>query len=609
MVNKRRLTYTPHGSIASYFIFNFFVIFPRTSPKYRLLAVLFIVLSFFTTNILAATARVDRTAIYEGETLQLFLKSDASDNSLDLSPLEIDFEVLSTSRSSQMSFINGQMQSSNEWDITLSPKRLGQLTIPSIDINGRKTQALTVSVSVAPTSPNSGAQDVMLKVDIDEKNPFVQSQVVLTIRLLQAVEIRDGGLSEPKLDNAIIERMGADVNFHTTLDSKRYRVTERRYAIFPQASGQVIIPIIAFEGHVMDRGRSRSSQRADPFNRFFQQLPTKMVRLKSELIELDVKPQPSQYQGDWWLPAKSLTLTESWSPSLPEFRVGEPVTRTLQLEAVGLTGVQLPNIINENTLNHFKYYADKPVVKTQDNGQTLIGTLQEKIAIVPTQAGKFELPEINLIWWDIQNNKAQQAVLPSRVVDVLPAIAQQLTRQASASLPVADNINNNSPSEMPLAKSNSGISAGYWPWISAVFAIGWLLTSIAWWRWRQRNVVGEIGRVNAANEQKISPQIALSALQKACLQVDARLVRDELLSWANASWPHQSLQNLTQISQKVDDATFSRALAKLDEILYSPQQALWDGDQFWQQIASRLKQNIKKPKAKNYVIPELYPSK
>jgi len=609
MVNKRLLICIPHLSIRPHLILDFLAIFFRSSTKCRILSLLFILFSFFTTNILAATARVDRTVIYEGETFQLFLKSDASDNSLDLSPLEIDFEVLSTSRSSQMSFINGRMQSSNEWDVTLSPKRLGELMIPPIDINGRKTQALKVSVGVAPANTNSEAQDVMLKVDVDQKNPFVQSQVVLTIRLLHAVEIRDGGLSEPTLDNAIIERMGTDVNFHTTVNNKRYQVTERRYAIFPQTSGEIILPVVAFEGHIMDRGRSRSSQRADPFNRFFQQLPTKMIRLKSEPIKLDVKPQPSQYQGDWWLPAKSLTLTESWSPDSPQFRVGEPVTRTLQLEAVGLTGAQLPGIINENALNNFKHYADKPVVKTQDNGQSLIGTLQEKVAIVPTQAGQFELPEINLTWWDIQNNKAQRATLPSRVVHVLPAIAQQATNQMSTSLPVADNsINNNSLSDTPLAQSHSELSAGYWPWISAVCAIGWLLTCMAWWR--QRGVFGEASRINLVDEKKkISPQMALSALQRACLQVDARQVRDELLSWANATWPNESLKNLTQVSQKVDDVTFSQALTKLDEILYSPQKMSWDGDQFWQQIASSLKQNIKKPKAKNYVIPELYPTK
>ena len=62
-----------------------------------------------------------------------------------------------------------------------------------------------------------------------------------------------------------------------------------------------------------------------------------------EDIKLNVKPIPIDYQGQW-LPSELLSLHQEWQPSPDEFKVGEPITRTITLTVAGLSEEQLPEI-------------------------------------------------------------------------------------------------------------------------------------------------------------------------------------------------------------------------------------------------------------------------
>ena len=71
----------------------------------------------------------------------------------------------------------------------------------------------------------------------------------------------------------------------------------------------------------------------------------KPVVARSAEIILNVQPQPASYSGRAWLPASDLSLSESWSQDLnDEVHVGDAITRTITVEADGLTSAQLPTI-------------------------------------------------------------------------------------------------------------------------------------------------------------------------------------------------------------------------------------------------------------------------
>ena len=100
-----------------------------TSFSHAMRAVLMLLIMSFSGLTLAAniTASVDRNPVTVDESFTLILKADGEpDDDPDLSPLSDDFEVLGTSQSTSMNFINGVFERSSSWNI--SPKAAASAT-------------------------------------------------------------------------------------------------------------------------------------------------------------------------------------------------------------------------------------------------------------------------------------------------------------------------------------------------------------------------------------------------------------------------------------------------------------------------------------------------
>ncbi|MDH4318763.1 MAG: BatD family protein, partial [Desulfobulbaceae bacterium] len=90
---------------------------------------------------------VDRNRLAFGESFTLTVDTAMKlTGEVDFSPLEQDFEILSTSKGSRINYINGQVEASTTWTLELSPKKEGQLTIPPLQINGSQSKAISITV-------------------------------------------------------------------------------------------------------------------------------------------------------------------------------------------------------------------------------------------------------------------------------------------------------------------------------------------------------------------------------------------------------------------------------------------------------------------------------
>jgi hypothetical protein len=83
---------------------------------------------------------IDRTIIHVDEIFHvtITLTGPHSDMILDLKPFTTDFALVGTSQSTHPVTIDGRTEVSMGWIITLAPKRLGKLVIPSIEIGDHR---------------------------------------------------------------------------------------------------------------------------------------------------------------------------------------------------------------------------------------------------------------------------------------------------------------------------------------------------------------------------------------------------------------------------------------------------------------------------------------
>jgi hypothetical protein len=591
-------------------------------------------------------AQIDRTRIADGETVTLRLSASGdTQGDPDLGPLTDDFDILSQGQSTQMSFINGRGSTTREWQLVLMPKRSGQLTIPALRIGGAESQPLRLEVA-APDVAQNGAtrpgQPVMIEVEVEPEQPYVQAEVNYRVKILSRVPLREASLSEPRAGDAIVERLGEDSSYTTQRNGETYQVIERRYAIFPQHSGalQIESPVLSAAvpaGNSRRGGGSRfpgGGAFAD-IERFFGRNPfagfpdmgdlfeeTRPVRVRGRVADLEVRPQPAASPGPW-LPAKNLTLSETWSPDPPVFRVGEPVTRTVEVVAEGLTAAQLP-ALTPPVPDGVKLYPDQPQNQTRSQGGDLVATRTLKAALVPSVTGSLTLPEMKLSWWDTEAHQARVATLPGRTIEVLPAKAGTQAApagpEAAQAAPSEDTPVTTTPREASPSTPGTDSSqvtklawqAGYWPWLAGAAGLGWLLTAVLWLRARRRTESATGKRPGVAPGQPSHRQRlthSRTRLRNACKAGDAKAARTALLDWADARWPEQRPRGLSDLARRLPTEQARTEVDNLNRILYDPgSKDSWDGRHAWAFLDQALKEaQSEADTGSTEELPDLYP--
>lgn len=547
--------------------------------------------------------RTDRTQIGVNESFTLtFDAHGAVNGEPDFTPLEELFEIVNTTQSSSINIINGQTSRKQTWTLTLFPKRSGTVTIPAISFGSDWSPELQIEVAGQKNQAAGAGEDIFLQVEAAPQDPYVQEQVVYTIRLYRAVNTASASLSDPELSSgdAVIKQLGNDSTYETNQAGRRYAVYERRYMIFPQTPGKLTIHPVRFDGVIQNHNRGFF----DPFGGG----GGKRVRLMSDTIELQVKPVPPSFNGAYWLPAKELRVSETWSPEPPVFKVGEAVTRNLALSAAGLTAAQLPEFTPQIPQN-FKQYPDQPTLEDKRQGENVLGIRLDKLALIPTHPGRYTLPAIEIPWWNTRTNKQEIARLPAREIEVLPGSAGVRVPNGTAAAPsFNDNLEQQAPQNI---ENTSGAappavdeSAGLWPWLSLMLALGWTATGIGWWLSLAKN-----RRVSGNNREpkiRIDRKAGIDRLKMACASNDAESAKSALLDWARAALPEKAGLSLGTMANHVD-ADFGREIMKLNEFLYRRQpEQTWSGDELWQAFQNADHPETRQTKPGAEVLEPLY---
>ena len=208
----------------------------------RALFLLLFALTASTQSWAKLTATADRTVLDSNETLQLLVRFDgqAVTSQPDFDVLKRDFKILSNNRQQQYSISNGRSESYTDWKLTLAPKRIGRLLVPSIKYKKDISDAIEISVRKASPSNTTG-QPVYTETLIDKPAVYVQEQLLLTHRLYTSIQLTDLSMEELVLPGAIIQKV-AQNQFQKRVGNKDYMVVEMKYALFPQTSGKLNIP-------------------------------------------------------------------------------------------------------------------------------------------------------------------------------------------------------------------------------------------------------------------------------------------------------------------------------------------------------------------------------
>jgi len=532
----------------------------------------------------SVNASVDKNpvSIKESIVLTVIADDDVDANALDTSVLLKNFIVGRTSVSTQTSMVNFKTSRSTRWSTVLIARQAGKIIIPSLKVDNQLTQPIEITVLASDDKNAVKQQDIFITNKISSNNVYVQQLLTLTVKLHFSAELKRGSLTEPTLIGANIVQVGKDQESEQIINGKRFRVIERLYAINPQESGEFSLLSPRFSGEVMMPSARRSN--------FLSFAETKPVSVVGEDMPITVRPIPVTYQGQW-LPSEILTLHQEWQPDLSQFKVGEPITRTITLTASGLSKEQLPKIVVD-VPKGLKVYPDQAERHSSLTKNRFVSQQVQNFAIVASRAGIYELPAITIPWFNTITNKVEQATIE----------AQQITVQANTDFPEDPSPNTQKKSTTNITSadevSNQATATVVYQnsWLQWLFLALWLLTSLAW-------LISTMIRKNLlknSNTESVHKHISnssntYSALVNACKANNAESVLTYLLPWTNSlSGINQQLVSIDDAIQVLKNDSFTQEIKNLQLCLYGRNDKVWQGISLLTIIQTINKQGVNK---------------
>jgi hypothetical protein len=536
-------------------------------------------------------ATLDRYQAFEGDQLTLTIETNNPNAQRpDLTPLSNDFRILGTRTGSSVTIVNGVRSDKITWRIGLEPQKLGRLLVPSLRVGQEQTRPLELTVREIPAEiKEQQARQLLIETEIDPRGKYyVQQQIPFKVRLLHDGSLVSGELAEPVIENALVERLGDEVRYTTTRNGRPYQVIERRYVILPERSGKLQIPAVRFEGKVASPVMSPNMpQQGDSLlNDFFSNSPLRrqgrQVRTASEPAELEILPRPDGVAGNW-MPAEEIKLHDSWTQDPPQLRAGEPVTRTITIEARGLTGSQIP-VLEPGQPTDTRLYPEQPAIDSTTDGNKIFGFSRQSFTYIPDRAGKLRVPPVELAWWNIDKDQQELAQLSEWDLNVAPGSGVP-ARPPAQSVP-SGNLNNAPASgadiENPAQASDSPqetLFQRYWGILVVLLLIP-LLYLFA--RKKRGSPQKEVPRKKPveppATTEKPQPvfKTAIDQLEQACRQNRPQDAATALLSAAEATWPEDPPRTLGALAARFEGAAAGQVML-LDRALYAGEDSKWNG--------------------------------
>jgi len=491
----------------------------------RLILVLFSSLFALSTHAAEFKASVDRTQLQVNEpvlfSLSLInsdtrLRAEGVDANVDLSRLSKDFNLGRPEASSNYNIYLGQGRSSSEIKVELFPKHTGKLSIPVFEIDGLKSNSITIEVMKKNATV---AEEVFVRSGANLSSAWVGQQVVAWIDLYHRVELASASLgSNLETEPQQIELLP---NWKMPQESRKvqhqeieYDVERMTWSVFPNQAGPftVQLPDIWIT--------TKSGNK---------------LRLPHQRLSLDVKALPADLPADIIIGKPELTA----EPLPNDFKQFELSQWTITLKApVGVTtlprllpGIELPEGL--------KLYPDPARYHTQQSSNGIMDAADYSLSIMPLHDGEFELPAIRVPYFNPDTGTAALVELPGQTIKV---IANPIPQPATIS--AGKKVNDIEPATAQTKPE------WLWQFATAIMTLLWLTTLLKLWSKQNRQ---------PAHAEHIETTIVKTKDSRHPLQ-------QKLLQAMGSQTLEQGLQQWS--AQQADDATVPEAVRALQRFCY-----------------------------------------
>lgn len=242
---------------------------------------------------------------------------------------------------------------------------------------------------VAPGELMVGATGT-LQIDVLTSTWFTQPPE------LPALDIPGALVSGPSGQAAIIR---------STIDGVAYSGLRFTYLVSPTAAGDLRIPAVSVSAQV---GQSTSPLAA-----------------RTRPLEVRAAGPPGATTGHV-LAATSVQATQEVQYSARPPAVGDHVSRVITVRAQGAQAMLIPPPATA-PVSGLKQYPSEPALTqlSDSRGGFLGGQRVDRVDYVVQRAGSYELPPVDIRWWNVATNKEEHLLLPAQRFEAKAGAAYQ----------------------------------------------------------------------------------------------------------------------------------------------------------------------------------------
>lgn len=545
-----------------------------------ILACLFPFVLLTSSQVLAAgvTASLNKSTVTENEIVQLTLRADFSNtgNGPDLTPLERDFEILGKSQNSQFSFNLNSTTALRFWSVSLKPKSVGSFEIPAIKIGEHTSNPINLVVKNAPQLlDHNGNPPVILQTDVSEVEPYLQQEVILSVKLYTSVDLMNANRSVPSHSDLVIERLVDDQMDFEVINGTQYQVITQEYLVFPQRSGLVTIPSQTVQAMINTSGGRR------------------LIKVQSTPIGLQVLPIPATFPNDFWLPSSQVSIKTKLEQTSEQPRIGDTLIWTIDIKAKGALPEQIPEI-EFNSTRRYKLYPKPAKFNTRKTAAGITGQQTLIVEVVPTEDGKLVLPNIEVSYWDTESRTLKTATADTNSIVIAPlpdsskeknlemstATSEPLPAQSSSVAPIslAKMTTKESPDQptisLDLHEEQNTLSLRDYA-IFALLSVAsallliWLLLLFKKKRQNTHTAEPEVPTLqDFAPLSSHDEGSAYNALIECCQLDNLQELRLKLLEWARHRWGDEEIRSVEDI-KRVTSVQVTQLLMEAELMMYS----------------------------------------
>lgn len=367
------------------------------------------------------TASAPSTVIVD-KPFQLVYTVNATGKDLKV-PEFTNFEVLAgpfESRSSSYQVINGKASSSLSisYTFTLQGLKTGTYSVPpaSIMVDGQKHSSNGLSIKVLPddgsdaagsSAAQSGASTakitndkIFIRTNVSKSSVYEQEPVVVTYKLYTLADVAGmNNMKMPDFNGFLKQELDQSQNkqlSYENFNGKNYgTIVLYQVLLYPQRTGDITIDKASFEAVIRVQNKT---QVRSIFDDFFDSYTNVNKALVAPAVKVKVYPLPGAKPAGFSGTVGQLSMSSTISAT--QVKANEAVTLKVVISGSGnMKLIKNPDI---ELPEGFEIYDPKVNNNFKTTTSGVSGTKTIEYLFIPRNAGDFEIPAAEFVYFDLQ---------------------------------------------------------------------------------------------------------------------------------------------------------------------------------------------------------------